>query len=131
MRRRTTVLVSLLLVVVTGTALAVGLTGSQTALNGCDPGKKYPAHVVTIRNGKASEVQTAGKLCETFTVTNWDNTPREIAFGVHDHHMAYDGVEEKLLGKGKSLTVTLDKTGVYHWHDHLHDEVEGYLTVTK
>jgi len=131
MHRRTTLLVSLLLIVITGAALYVGLTGSHTALNGCDPTKHYAEHVVTITGGKPSETQTIGKLCETFTVTNNDATPREIAFGAHDHHMAYDGVEEKLLAKGKSLTVTLDKTGRYHWHDHLHDEVEGYLTVTK
>jgi len=41
----------------------------------------------------------------------------------------YDGVAERVLGKGQSFTITLNQAGNFHWHDHLHDEVEGYFTV--
>jgi hypothetical protein len=56
---------------------------------------------------------------------------REIGFGVHDKHVAYDGISERILNQDESFTITLDKTGRYHWHDHFHDEVEGYFSVTK
>jgi len=45
--------------------------------------------------------------------------------------MPYDGVAERFLNKNESFTITLNATGTYHWHDHLHDEVEGYFTVSK
>ncbi len=88
-------------------------------------------HKVTIRNDKADPAQTTAKRCDTLTITNKDAITREIAFGNHDHHVAYDGVEEKELQQGESVTVTLDQAGEFHFHDHLHDEVEGYFTVTQ
>jgi hypothetical protein len=34
------------------------------------------------------------------------------------------------LRQGGSVTVTLVKTGTFHFHDHFHDEVAGSFTVT-
>jgi hypothetical protein len=86
---------------------------------------------ITIKDDAFSEKQINGKLCDTLTITNTDDKVRNIAFGVHDKHEPYDGVTEKLLQKGSSLTVTLNKTGTYEVHDHLEDETQAFFTVSK
>ena len=122
---------ALLIVVVVGAALALGLSGGQSAASDCKANTKPVAHSVDIKGGKVSSADITGKMCDTITFTNEDAVAREIAFGPHEHHVPYDGVAERVLNKNESFTITLDKTGRYHWHDHLHDEVEGYFTVSK
>jgi plastocyanin len=89
------------------------------------------SHQVMIMDNKVDDPNVKAKLCDTITFTNMDNITREIAFGPHEHHVPYDGVTEKLLTQGQSLTITLNQVGSFHWHDHIHDEVEGYFTVSK
>lgn len=86
-------------------------------------------HAVIIENNKVIPEVTNGKLCDTMTITNKDDKNRDIAFGQHDQHVAYDGVEEETLAKDKSLTVTLNKAGDYIFHDHDQDEVKGSFMV--
>lgn len=87
-------------------------------------------HHVSISGNAMNPQQTRAARCDTLTVTNNDATLRRIAFGQHDRHQAYDGVTEKILKKGESLTVTLNQTGTFTLHDHLHDEVTGEFTVS-
>lgn len=91
--------------------------------------QKGAAHVVTIANSKMTPGTTTASLCDTLTIKNADAINRDVAFGNHDHHVAYDGITERRLAQNESFTVTLNQTGTYHFHDHLHDEVEGYVIV--
>lgn len=91
-------------------------------------GKK---HIATIKNDLVNPKNIAGKLCDTLTITNLDPQTREIAFGKHERHIAYDGVIEEPVESGKSLTVTLNKTGSYLFHDHDDETVGGTFTVTE
>ena len=120
-----------LLVVVIGVSLAIGLSGNRSAANGCDPSAPVVTHTVSVQGGKVSDPNIAAVLCEKLTIVNKDDETRLIAFGVHDRHTTYDGVSQRLVGQDEELTVTLNKVGTYHWHDHEHDEVEGYFTVKK
>jgi plastocyanin len=86
-------------------------------------------YTVTVQNDKLSLNDIHAKLCDKLTIVNADDTLRLMAFGVHDHHQAYDGIEEKALKKDAQLSVTLDQTGTFTFHDHLHDGVEGTFTV--
>lgn len=88
-------------------------------------------HDFVIRNSTVTPTDLTAQRCDTLTITNRDNISRTIAFGNHDHHVAYGGIEERELTKDQAVTVTLDQVGEFHFHDHLHDEVEGYFTVTK
>lgn len=88
-------------------------------------------HTVTIKKDKATPAETEAARCDTLIITNEDAVTRIIAFGDHDKHVVYDGVEKKELARGDSVRVTLDQAGRFHFHDHLQDEVEGYFTVTK
>jgi hypothetical protein len=119
------VYVVVLIVVVAGGALTIGLLSSKLS------GDRCAAHEVTIENDKVSPRTTTGKVCGTMTITNKDDVTRLIAFGDHDHHIPYDGIEDRLLHKGESVTLTFDAVGSFHFHDHMHDEVEGYFTVTR
>jgi len=88
-------------------------------------------HLVTIKDDRASQTTIVGRLCDTLTIVNEDPTFREIAFGPHEEHQAYDGVTAKLLEKGQSLKVVMNQVGAYHFHDHIHDEVEGDFIVRQ
>lgn len=94
-------------------------------------GKSVTKHQANIENDQVSPKNTEGKLCDTLTITNLDKQTRDIAFGKHDEHIEYDGVIEEPVAPGKSLTVTLNKTGSYLFHDHDDETVGGTFTVTE
>jgi hypothetical protein len=119
------ILLVLLIVFVAGGGLAIGLWSSSSSAAGC------VVHKVEIKNSTVTPKITNGKLCDTLLVTNTDNVTRLVAFGDHDHHIPYDGIEDRLLKKDESISVTFDKTGHFHFHDHMHDEVEGFFNVSK
>lgn len=84
---------------------------------------------INIDSNKMNPAKTVGKACDTLTITNLDSKTRLIAFGHHDSHKEYDGVAEKILTQGQSLTVTLNEKGKYTIHDHYDDAVKGTFTV--
>lgn len=95
------------------------------------PAGHHSAHQVIIQNNKVIPVNTVAQLCDSLTITNLDDKERLVAFGLHEHHVPYDGITEKTLIQGQSLTVTLVQAGHFRFHDHWHDEVQGTFTVTK
>jgi plastocyanin len=86
-------------------------------------------HQVTIKNDTLAPAHVTAEACDTLTITNADNKVRDMAFGVHDHHVEYDGISVKTLAKDQSFTVTLNKKGTYLFHDHHQDEVAGDFKV--
>ena len=111
--------------------IGIGAGIGGTAIFHSKSGKNSESHQVMIMDSKVDSPHIKAKFCDTITFTNMDNVTREIAFGPHEHHVPYDGVAEKLLTGGQSFTITLNQVGSFHWHDHTHDEVEGYFTVSK
>lgn len=88
-------------------------------------------HQVIVRNGVSTPRNTYAHLCDSLTITNRDSQVRLMAFGPHEEHQIYDGVTEKKLRGGQSLTVTLNQTGAYQFHDHLGDVAQGDFTVAR
>jgi len=128
------IILPLLLVLLGAGVLAVAVVGGTKLLDShteasasCKTtGRNY---VVTIQHDAMKPAALSAQRCDTLTVRNLDAVTREIGFGNHDHHVPYDGVSERVLHEGESLTVTLVKTGQFHYHDHFHDEVAGSFTV--
>jgi hypothetical protein len=94
-------------------------------------GIKGDGYIVTIANDRATPLTTDARLCDTLTIINKDAGTRLIAFGVHDKHVTYAGVEEKLLKYNQSFTVTLRQSGKFIFHDHDNDTVRGNFTVRE
>lgn len=90
---------------------------------------KHPNHVVIIQNDVLSPSRTIASHCDTLTIKNSDDKLREIGFGEHDHHTGYNGIYEKILTKNESLTLVLNTTGTYLFHDHYQDSVKGTFNV--
>jgi hypothetical protein len=88
-------------------------------------------HRVIIRQGVVTPSHTTAKRCDSLTITNLDATNRLMAFGTHEDHRVYDGIEERLLGHEQSLKVILVQSGSFRFHDHLDDTVQGTFTVSK
>lgn len=87
-------------------------------------------YIATIKDERVAPLRTEAKICDQLTIVNKDNHTRLIAFGQHDHHIAYDGTEEKLLAQNQSFTITLNQTGEYIFHDHDDDTVRGTFVVS-
>ncbi len=126
------------LIVILVLALGIGLgigsvallqTHSASAEACSKPSPNAQSYQVMIMSDKVDTPQITAKLCDTITFTNMDNITREIAFGPHENHVPYDGIAAKVLTAGQSFTVTLNQAGSFHWHDHIHDVVQGYFTV--
>jgi plastocyanin len=88
-------------------------------------------HTLTIEDDKFEPAELDLKRCDRIKVVNKDDVARLIALGEHDHHIAYPGFEEQSMGGGDSFTFTADEAGKYLIHDHIHDDVEGLLSITK
>ncbi len=119
--------------------LAIWVTHTQTAqtANGearCDTqAETRAAHVyhVVMQDEKATPQHTLAKLCDKLVITNLDPKERLVAFGPHEHHVSYDGVSERILAQGQSLTITLIQPGTFYFHDHTDDIVNGTFTVAN
>jgi hypothetical protein len=126
---RLAILVAATLVgVVAGSAYFANQLTNRNAEKACSP-SGHTIHSVLIRNGVATPYGTTAKRCDNLTITNLDDTNRLIAFGRHDAHTPYDGIEERLLGKGQTLKVVLIENGNFRFHDHLDDAVQGTFSV--
>lgn len=92
----------------------------------------YDTHFVEIQHNKVVPSHTQAQRCDHLTIINRDPFAHLMAFGEPEHHISYDGVSERLLNQGQSMTVTLIKTGTYDFHDHLDDErVVGSFNVSN
>lgn len=92
---------------------------------------KHAVHTVVIKDNKAVPLHTNAQRCDTLTITNLDNADREMAFGPHEHHVAYDGVTERYLSYKGTFSVTLIQPGNFRFHDHIGDIVQGTFTVSQ
>jgi len=115
--------------------LAIWVTHWQTAqvANARDrcQGGQQAAYTVRFQPSSVSPGHTDGHLCDRLTFINDTGAIILLAFGPHEHHISYDGISERVLGPGQSVTVTLIKTGSYGFHDHIQDKLVGTFTVTK
>ena len=94
---------------------------------GCAPRQKN--HLLTVQNNVVTPSNIVADRCDTLTVKNMDTVNRMMAFGVHEKHVAYDGIEEKELSTGQSYTVTLVQKGSFKIHDHMDEEVGATFQV--
>lgn len=88
-------------------------------------------YVAIIENNKISPTIISGHLCDKITILNKDAVVRRIAFGKHEQHVLYDGIEESLLTKDQSITFVLNQTGSFLYHDHEDDDVKAQFTVSQ
>ena len=136
MRHRTKVIISTVAIIFAGVGVAYASTWALTnyfdnqyvSLNdGCRPNQKN--HEIVIKDEIANPSTVTATRCETLTIKNLDNVDRLMAFGVHDRHLAYNGVTEKMIAKGQSFTVVLVQTGNFLVHDHDDEDVGATFSV--
>lgn len=117
-------------VVAGGVSVVAGNYLSQPEAKIEDCSQSYTKHEVTIQDKKARPYKVNAKQCDQLTITNLDKTERDMSFGVHDKHVAYDGIESRLLRPGESFTINLNRSGEYTYHDHFDEKVGGVFVVS-
>jgi plastocyanin len=128
MQQKSLVLLSVGTLLLAGLVLSIAFASRETALDmNCN--KTGKAYTVVIKDDVLSPDSINAKRCDTITIINKDKTLREIGFGEHDEHKAYDGITERLISDGEQFTITLRQSGTHDYHDHFHDEVTGSFTV--
>lgn len=116
-------------VVYFSTKLSGKYLGNSKEKSGVECQQIGQEHFVEAKDNKMQPANIEAKLCDKLTITNKDDKIRRIAFGVHDQHIAYNGVVEKVLRKDQSFSVTLNESGEFLFHDHLQEEVQATFTV--
>lgn len=122
----------LLLILLLAGGVVFGLTrlGAESYMASKDKcAGSHATHVVQIKDSHVMPAKVNGQFCDKLEIINLDSQSREMAFGRHEQHVAYDGVTERLLAQNQSLTVTLNQKGDFIFHDHFQDEVGGSFSV--
>ena len=128
MKRSQLVALVVVVLVVAAAVLVVGFRKNPTAqADACT--KTGELHQMIIEHDVVTPSRITTNRCDRLQITNLDTQTRRIGFGEHDHHQAYNGVDDVILQKGKSLKVTLTQTGEFHFHDHYHEETAGSFIV--
>jgi hypothetical protein len=122
-------IVGLVAVIVATYISAARYLDKQTPTTAKPCGSPETVRFVVIEHNKVTPDHTDANRCDILRIVNKDDMLRLMAFGQHDHHVEYDGISEKPLTQDKSLIVTLNRTGEFRFHDHLHDEVTGTFSV--
>jgi hypothetical protein len=81
-------------------------------------------HPVAIKDGTVQPSNIDARLCDQLSIQNLGTQTRLIGFGNHARHVAYNGVTERLLKQGQTLTLVLNQAGTYHFHDHYQPSLE-------
>ncbi len=86
--------------------------------------------VVVIRDNAFVPSDIRAHICDRLEFKNEDKIFHEPALGEHPHHAYYPEFEsEEAIVGGESHTVVLNRMGFYLLHDHLHEEIQGQLTI--
>ena len=133
--RKKTIGITLLTLVLIGAASFGAFVGVSAYVDsqyasmhqGCS--RHQPKHVALIENNVIYPEHIVASKCDTLTIKNLDSQDRIIAFGVHEDHVAYDGVKERELRSGESFTVSLIQLGEYLFHDHMDEDVMATFEV--
>lgn len=86
-------------------------------------------HELTLQNDSFSVGKLRLTQCDTLKIVNLDTQPYNLAFGVHDRHIAYPGYSEQLVRPHEFIVVDALQAGEYIMHDHLRDNARVELSV--
>lgn len=146
------VLIIIVLVVVLGVAIALARRSSAPTANVdgtgdiTEPGALQPAPTSTAGAPPAAstahtvvmkdDVYTPGtftvKKGDTVTFRNDGGIPQWPASAVHPTHLIYPEFDPRVgIAPGASWSFTFTKAGVWRWHDHIHAQVNGTITVEE
>lgn len=94
-------------------------------------GNVLQTHLIVIQRMGFFPNSLKANACDEIIFLNKDLGSHQVAFGDHPLHLAYPGYNEKLLAPGRSISILLRAYGAYKIHDHLHEELEGLITISR
>lgn len=99
--------------------------GSTTTGNQAETGST----VIVFTDDGFDPLKYVSKEGEAVTVRNDSSTDLQFSSADHPTHLQHPEMNMATLAPGESGTFTPEGTGTFGFHDHLHDEFTGTLTV--
>jgi len=90
---------------------------------------RYTNHKVSFKDGRIDPLVTVATQCDTLTFSENSGTEVDLAFGTHDDHSVYAGLQGIDLRKNRTKTITLSEIGTYQFHDNKRPEAVGTFAV--
>jgi plastocyanin len=89
-------------------------------------------HEIRIADGKAEPQTIETELCDKLRFISDDNEHHVMTFGGHSHHSSYPGFKEESQDEiGDFQEITLSLSGTFYFHDHLNQNLNGYVTIDR
>ncbi len=88
-------------------------------------------HSVIITNSGFNPQILKAQACDKVIFINRGNVYHQVAFGDHPTHLIYPGFNERAMPVGDKNEVILTALGTYKIHDHIYEELEGSLIISK
>lgn len=89
-------------------------------------------YIIIMKDDVYAPSSLTVKQGDTVTWRNDGTLPQWPASAVHPTHLIYPEFDPKqAIAPGASWTFTFDKAGTWRWHDHIHANVNGTITVTE
>ncbi len=89
------------------------------------------AHQIIITHDGFDPKTIQAKVCDMVVFVNKDTMGHQPAFGKHPVHLLYPGYTEQFLAPGESSTAILTAFGNYTFHDHMKEESEGTISISR
>jgi plastocyanin len=104
-------------------------SSSSQKQSGSTSGTVEGTTVIRFTDSGFDRASYTSKAGESVTVKNESSMDLEFSSDDHPTHREHAELNMKTLAPGESGTVTPATTGVFKFHDHIHDEYTGTLTV--
>ncbi len=89
-------------------------------------------HTILIQGNAFIPDKLNVQRCDTVEFENRDkNTQYLPSLGDHPHDIIYAGFKEQTLGYNQKESFVAHTAGMFKFHDHIKDQIEGMITITR
>lgn len=88
-------------------------------------------HIVKIEKNAFQPASVKAKRCDKLTFYNNDDKLHGVAFGTMEKHQPYGEFAQEYLQPKERITIKLNKSGSYEFHDHLKEEIHGQISIRE
>jgi hypothetical protein len=86
---------------------------------------------LTVNDDGFDKPSLSAHRCDRLVLHNAGSQDHWPALGSHPHHIQYPGLPDRVMQAGETRSVVLVEAGDFEYHDHLNEEQEGQLDISR